>query len=76
MTTEARVTPEALETMIITDVLEKWPVTAEVFHARGMACVGCAVAPFFTIQDAAIVYGLSPEEFAADLLRAIETVAP
>lgn len=66
------VTAESLRGMIITDVLERWPATADVFHDYTMACVGCAVAPFYTIEDAAIVYGLSPEQFTTDLLRAIE----
>jgi hypothetical protein len=38
--------PEALGEMKITDVLERWPATADVFHTYTMACVGCAVAPF------------------------------
>lgn len=61
----------ALGAMMITDVLERWPATADVFHGRAMACVGCAVAPFYTISDAAHVYGFPPEEFAAELLLAI-----
>lgn len=58
--------------MIITDVLEYWPATADVFHKNAMACVGCAVAPFYTITDSALVYGLSPESFIAQLLEVIQ----
>ena len=57
--------------MIITDVLERWPETAEVFHEHTMACVGCAVAPFYTINDAAIVYKLSPEALIEEFLAII-----
>jgi hybrid cluster-associated redox disulfide protein len=63
--------PEALGEMKITDVLERWPATADVFHTYTMACVGCAVAPFFSIFDAAAVYGLPPEQFVDELLAAI-----
>ncbi|MFB6287138.1 MAG: hypothetical protein ABEK03_11260, partial [Candidatus Bipolaricaulia bacterium] len=35
--------------MTIADVLEQWPETAMVFLERGMACPGCAMAPFGTI---------------------------
>lgn len=65
-------TAEALGDMIITDVLERWPKTADVFHNHAMACVGCAVAPFYSITDAALVYGLSPQHFVAELLSAIQ----
>jgi hybrid cluster-associated redox disulfide protein len=57
--------------MIITDVLERWPAAAEVFTAHGMACVGCAVAPFYTIGDAALVYRLDSPLFIDELLAAI-----
>jgi hybrid cluster-associated redox disulfide protein len=63
--------PQALATMKITDVLQRWPGTADVFHSHAMACVGCAVASFYSIQDAAEVYGLVPEDFIRDLLAAI-----
>lgn len=66
---------DALGAMMITDVLERWPATADVFHGRAMACVGCAVAPFYSISDAAHVYGIPPIEFAAELLAAIEDAA-
>lgn len=65
-------TPEALGEMIITDVLERWPRTADVFHDHAMACVGCAVAPFYTINDAALVYRLPAADFVAKLLAAIQ----
>lgn len=64
-------TAEAVSEMIITDLLERWPETADVFHDHAMACVGCAVAPFYSITDAALVYGLSPEQFTAELLAVI-----
>ena len=67
-------TPEALGEMIITDVLERWPNTADVFHNHAMACVGCAVAPFYTINDAALVYRLPVDDFLAELLAVIQTI--
>jgi hybrid cluster-associated redox disulfide protein len=57
--------------MIITDVLERWPRTADVFHNHAMACVGCAVAPFYTINDASLVYKLAQGEFREELLAVI-----
>ncbi|MCZ2113336.1 MAG: DUF1858 domain-containing protein [Anaerolineae bacterium] len=70
---ETTVTIEALRDMLISDVLERWPAAAAVFHDHGMACVGCAVAPFYTINDAALVYGLDPEALAEQFMRMIQT---
>ncbi|WP_374686038.1 DUF1858 domain-containing protein [Promineifilum sp.] len=60
--------------MILTDLLERWPETAAVFHEHAMACVGCAVASFYTVRDAALVYGLPPEQFAAELAAVVGAV--
>jgi len=68
---ETTITGEALGNMLITEVLERWPQTADVFHDHTMACVGCAVASFYTINDAALVYGLSPEDLADEFVRKI-----
>jgi hybrid cluster-associated redox disulfide protein len=70
---EALITMKLLD-MILTDLLERWPETAAVFHRHAMACVGCAVAPFYTVRDAALVYGLSPEQFAAELAAVVQAV--
>lgn len=62
--------------MTIEDVVDRWPETALVFHRHNMACVGCPVAPFYTIADAASVYGLDATAFANELWLAIEEGAP
>lgn len=76
MTQNQEPTGEMLGRMIITDVLENWPRTADVFHNHVMACVGCAVAPFYSINDAALVYCLPPEQFTEELLAVIHTTDP
>lgn len=63
--------PDQLGLMLITSVLERWPKTADVFHEHAMACVGCAVASFYTINDAALVYGIAPNNFVEELLQVI-----
>lgn len=57
--------PEDLEQMIVGDVIERWPATVKVFNSHGMACPGCAMAPFMTVAESAAAYGLK----AADLVR-------
>ena len=73
---ETPTTYEVISSMLVADVLECWPATADVFHAHAMACVGCALAPFYTILDAAIVYKLPPEQFATELLAVIIASSP
>lgn len=57
----------------IEEVLTNWPETAVVFKRHKMACIGCDVANFYTIADAAAVYKLSVEEFVSELELVIES---
>jgi hybrid cluster-associated redox disulfide protein len=52
------------------------PATIGVFVARGMACPGCAMAPFETIADAAREYGLPTDALLRDVRRAVASAAP
>jgi len=67
----ATLSPAELREMTVSDLFKRWPQTIPVFHRHQMACPGCAVAPFYTVDDAAAVYGVDPEPFAAELLAAI-----
>ncbi|TCO68847.1 DUF1858 domain-containing protein [Rhodovulum euryhalinum] len=59
----------------IVAVLDRWPAAAWVFLRHRMLCVGCAVAPFHTISDACLEYGLSESVFRAEIARAIGAAA-
>lgn len=61
----------ALQELTFAELLSRWPQTASVLQRHRMACVGCAVAPFCTIDDALSIYALIPEQFLAELLGAI-----
>ena len=63
---------DKLGEMTIEDLLRRWPATAVVFHRHHMACAGCAVAPFYTLIDAANVYGLPPDQLLAEIRAAIQ----
>jgi hybrid cluster-associated redox disulfide protein len=54
----------------VAEVLERRPETVSVFARLGMACPGCAFAPFETLAEVAATYGLDE----ARLLRALETL--
>lgn len=59
-----------IETMVVEDLLARWPDAARVFHRRRMACPGCAMAPFMTVAEACASYGTDPAAVLAEL-RAI-----
>ena len=52
---------------LIEPALERHPVIAAVFVRRGMACVGCDMARFDTVLDAARAYRQVPADLAAEL---------
>lgn len=59
--------------LTVTQLLRRWPLAAAVFVRRGMACVGCSMAPFETLAEVASVYGQDPVGFLAELAEASET---
>ncbi len=62
---------EQIANMTVSTVLDRWPQTAEVFNQFNMACVGCPVAPYYSVTEAATVYKLSVDEFVAVLEKVI-----
>lgn len=56
-------------------IFERWPEVAEVFLGRRMLCVGCPIAPFHTVIDACLEYGLDEDDFRAELHRAMRGAA-
>lgn len=55
---------------IIADLIEGWPESRQTLARRGMACVGCTMARFETIEEAAAAYGFDPREFLRDVAAA------
>ena len=53
------------------EIMRRWPATIRVILQNGMLCVGCPIAPFHTISDAAREHGLGEGE----LRRALQAVA-
>jgi hybrid cluster-associated redox disulfide protein len=61
----------ALARMTVAALTERWPATIVVFNRHKMACVGCAVAPFYTVADAVRIYGMALPSFVTELEQAI-----
>ncbi|MDD4344303.1 MAG: DUF1858 domain-containing protein [Eubacteriales bacterium] len=58
--------------MGITDTVQKYPETIEVFMRFGMGCIGCAAASFENIEEGALVHGIDPDEIVAKLNEAVQ----
>lgn len=61
--------------MTIEDVMNAWPDTVSVVLNHGMYCVGCPIAGFHTVVDAAHEHAVDLETFATDLQGVIERSA-
>lgn len=57
--------------MTVRELLDRFPETAKVFIHRRMACVGCPVEEFDTLEDAARIYQIDVQELLNDLQQAI-----
>jgi hybrid cluster-associated redox disulfide protein len=58
--------------MGITETVQKYPETIEVFMRFGMGCIGCAAASFESIEEGALVHGIDPDEIIAKLNEAVQ----
>lgn len=56
--------------LTMADLLAGWPAAGHVLARRGMACVGCSMARFETVEEAADAYGFSAAELLDEILRA------
>ncbi|MBN2705732.1 MAG: DUF1858 domain-containing protein [Deltaproteobacteria bacterium] len=55
----------------IRDLLTKYPKAAEIFAAKGMACLGCAASMFETVAEGAAAHGIDVEALLVEMNQAI-----
>lgn len=53
--------------MSLAEIMARWPPTIRVFIDRGMHCVGCPIAPFHTVVEAAGEHRLDLAELSGEL---------
>ncbi len=58
--------------MSITEIVQKYPQTAEVLMQQGMGCLGCAAARFENLGQGAAAHGIDVEQLLAALNKAVE----
>lgn len=54
----------------VSEVLRARPQAVRVFLCRGMACPGCAMAPFETLEEVCRVYRVPLQPFLRELAEA------
>lgn len=57
--------------MTITDIVETYPETFEVFMSHGMHCIGCMAAEFENVEEGALAHGINVDALMKDLNDAI-----
>ncbi|MCL2227888.1 MAG: DUF1858 domain-containing protein [Oscillospiraceae bacterium] len=60
-------TTQITKDMIIADILDQAPETAELFKSIGMHCLGCAMASGETLDEACSVHGVNADAFLETL---------
>jgi hybrid cluster-associated redox disulfide protein len=53
----------------VAELVDMWPQVIPVFVRHRMACVGCNMASFETLRDAAKIYGIPAEVFLKELIE-------
>ena len=57
--------------LLVDDVMTRWPATIRVFLDFKLACVGCPIASFHSIDDACREHGIDQTSFMAALRGAV-----
>lgn len=58
--------------MTITEIVQKYPQTIDVFMENGMGCLGCAAARFENVGQGAAVHGIDVDKLITELNKAVE----
>ena len=60
--------------MAFSEVLQKYPETAEIMLKNGLHCIGCHVAAFETIEQGCTAHGMKEEDIKKMLKEMNEAV--
>lgn len=62
-------------TTTVGDILERHPRAMRIFIDHRMACIGCAIAPYHTIEEACAEYGVSVDAVVREIAEAVDAPA-
>ena len=68
--------PEIGRDISMEELQHRYPQVIPVLNRHRMFCVGCLLAAFHDIRDAATEHGLDEEQLYADILTAIASAKP
>jgi len=60
------------QSLTVSEILQKYPETSQVFIEEKTACVGCYMARFCNLRDVADSYSLEIEKLLHDLSHSIQ----
>ena len=63
------------KTMIISDILDMYPQSADILMAVGMHCISCVAASGESLEEACYVHGLDPDTVVDELINGLAMVA-
>ncbi|MDD2211617.1 MAG: DUF1858 domain-containing protein [Clostridia bacterium] len=58
--------------MSITEIVQQYPQTVEIFRQHGMGCLGCAAARFENVAQGAAAHGIDLDSLLTDLNKSVE----
>ena len=63
------------KSMTIGEVVQKYPLTIEVFLKHGLMCFGCAIARYENVEQGAMAHGIDVDALITDLNAAVPAAA-
>lgn len=58
--------------IIIGDLIEKYPASAEVLAKHGFHCIGCMISPYETLEAGAAVHGIPLKLLLGEINKAVK----
>jgi hybrid cluster-associated redox disulfide protein len=59
--------------LTMAELIAGWPAAVPLLARRGMGCVGCTMARFETVAEAAAAYGFDPDALLTEIRRSIHS---
>jgi hybrid cluster-associated redox disulfide protein len=64
----------SIEDLTVAEIMSAYPAAIRLFMDWQLHCIGCPIAPFHTICDAALEHRVSPAELVAAVEAVLENV--
>jgi len=58
--------------MPITEIIQVYPKSIEIFTKYNLGCLGCIAARFETLEDGLLAHGINVDDFLKEVNKAVE----